>query len=345
MRVRRSAKTTSRSNGDRVGRSGRTARPALRRPFFGPARAMMAGMLGLRAAPTLAPGPVGLGTDGDGITTVRRSDLRGRSLARFAVGVGGWTFGVLIVYWGFSLGFLRLAGGDEVMYAAVGRAFWTGGDVYGLGVASQPFLYSPPWAALFGLFPSATAIHVAVIAGNLIALRYVAGSWLAVGYLAYFPIVPWELAWGNINIMMAAAIVAGVRGRGALPMAFGLAKWSPWLALSPKAWRGAAAVLGLALVVTLPRLDTWPAWIARLLWMNDHPLGPLVPVPLAIRAGLAVALLAMRRPWSRALAAVVATPAFYVASFVLMIAPICVWLRRLDRPSAMSGAADHAKHG
>jgi hypothetical protein len=252
-------------------------------------------------------------------------------------------FGALIVYWGLSLGFFRLGGGDEVMYATVGHAFWAGGDPYGLGIASQPFLYSPPWAALFGLFPSATAIHVAVIAGNLVALRYVAGSWLRVGYMAWFPIVPWELAWGNINLMMAAAIVAGVRGRGALPMAFGLAKWSPWLALSPKAWRGAAAMLGLALVITLPRLDAWPAWIARLLWMTDHPLGPLVPVPLVARAGLAMALLAMRRPWSRALAAVIATPAFYVASFVLMIAPICVWLRHLNGPETMSGAADQTR--
>lgn len=276
------------------------------------------------------------------MTTIGRSGLRGRSLARFAIGAGGWAFGGLVAYWGFSLGFLRLGGGDDVMYAAVGRAFWTGGDVYGLGVASQPFLYSPPWAAVFGLFPSALAISVAIFAGNLIGLRYVAGSWLAVGYLAWFPIVPWELGWGNINIMMAAAIVAGVRGRGALPMAFGLAKWSPYLALSPKAWRGAAAVLGVALVATLPRLDTWPAWMARLLWMNGHPLGPLVPIPLAIRAAIALALLALRRPWSRALAAVVATPAFYVASFVLLIAPICVWLRRWDQPSRVSGVAEQA---
>ena len=283
--------------------------------------------------PTLATGRGHPRQDGERLTIRGRSGGRGRRLGRFAVGAGGWTFGVLVAYWGSSLGFLQLGGGDDVMYAAVGRAFWNGGDVYSLGVASQPFLYAPPWAAVFGLFPSALAIHLAIIAGSLIALRYIAGSWLAVGFFAWFPLVPWELAWGNVNIMMAAAIVAGVRGRGALPMAFGLAKWSPYLAMSPKAWRGAAAVLGIALVVTLPRLDTWPAWMARLLWMNDHPLGPLVPVPLAIRACIALALLAWRRPWSRALAAVIATPAFYVASFVLLIAPISVWLRPWDHPS------------
>ena len=278
------------------------------------------------------------------LRTIGRLDVRRRQLIRFAVGAGGWAFGVLVAYWGFTLGFMRLGGGDDVMYAAVGRAFWTGADVYSLGVSSQPFLYSPPWAAVFGLFPSAVAVYLAILAANLVALRYLAGSWLAVGYLAWFPIVPWELAWGNINIMMAAAIVAGVRGSGALPMAFGLAKWSPLLSLSPKAWRGAAAVLGLALVITLPRLDTWPAWMARLLWMNDHPLGPLVPVPLAIRVAIALGLLALRRPWSRALAAVVATPAFYVASFVLLIAPICVWLRRWDQPSQLSVPAERANN-
>jgi hypothetical protein len=272
--------------------------------------------------------------------TMVRLDPRRKQLLRFAFGTGGWALGGLVVYWGFTLGFMRLGGGDDVMYAAVGRAFWTGADVYGLGVASQPFLYSPPWAALFGLFPSAAAIYLAILAGNLAALRYLAGSWLAVGYFAWFPIVPWELAWGNINIMMAAAIVAGVRGGGALPMVFGLAKWSPLLSLSPKAWRGAVVVLGLALVITLPRLDAWPAWMARLLWMTDHPLGPLVPVPLAIRVALALGLVALRRPWSRALAAVVATPAFYVASFVLLLAPICVWLRPWDQPSQVSGTAE-----
>lgn len=276
------------------------------------------------------------------VLTIGRLDVRRKRLLRFAVAAGGWTFGGLVVFCAWSFGFMRLGGGDDVMYAAVGRAFWAGGDVYGLGVSSQPFLYSPPWAAAFGLFPSALAIHLAVIAGSLLALRYIAGSWLAAGYLAWFPIVPWELAWGNINIMMAAAIVAGVRGRGALPMAFGLAKWSPWLALSPKAWRGAVAVLGLALIVTLPRLDTWPAWMSRLMWMLDHPLGPLVPVPLAIRAGVALALLALRRPWSRALAAVVATPALYVASMVLLIAPICLWLQGRHQQGHAYGTSDHA---
>ena len=139
-------------------------------------------------------------------------------------------FGALLIYWGFAIGILKFPGGDDVMYAAVGHAFWSGGDPYALDVASQPFLYSPPWAAVFGLFPGAAAIHLAIIAGNLAALRYLAGSWLAVGYLAWFPLVPWELAWGNINLMVAAAIVAGVRGNGALPMAFGLASGHP-------AWR------------------------------------------------------------------------------------------------------------
>ena len=222
-------------------------------------------MLGWRTAPSRMLRRVHRGPNGESSTTIRRPRVHWERLALFALGAGGWTFGGLVVYWGFSLGFMRLGGGDDVMYAAVGGAFWSGADVYGLGVASQPFLYSPPWAAVFGLFPSSTAIYLAIAAGNLIALRYLAGSWLAVGYLAWFPIVPWELAWGNINIMMAVAIVAGVRGSGALPTAFGLAKWSPYLALSPKAWRGAAAVFGLAFIVTLSRLDTWPAWIARLL--------------------------------------------------------------------------------
>jgi hypothetical protein len=258
--------------------------------------------------------------------------VRSHQLLRVALGVGGWTFGALVAYWGLAFGWLVFPGGDDLMYLNVGRAFWSGADAYSLTVATQPFLYSPPWAAFFGLFPSVASIHIAIFIGSLLALRYIAGSWLAAGYLCWFPIVPWEAVWGNINILMAAAIVAGVRGHGAAPAALGLAKWSPFLSLSPRAWKSAALVLGIALIVTLPRLDQWFSWFSRLLWMMDHPLGPLVPIPLALRLAVALPLVALRRPWSRALGAVIATPAFYVASFVLLIAPVSVWLH--DRKPA-----------
>ena len=98
--------------------------------------------------------------------------------------------------------------------------------------------------------------------------------------------------------------------------------------------------------MTLPRLDTWASWWARLLWMNDNPLGPLVPVPLALRAGIALALLSLRSPWSRALAAVIATPAFYVASFVLLLAPVSILVRHLGPVQAgVRVRVDEAVHG
>jgi len=57
-----------------------------------------------------------------------------------------------------------------------------------------------------------------------------------------------------------------------------------------------------------------------------------VPIPFLLRLAVAVPLILWWRPWSRALAAVVATPAFYWWSFLMLIAPIAVAVRRLEAP-------------
>jgi hypothetical protein len=252
--------------------------------------------------------------------------IAARPLLRFALGAGGWAAAGLVVYWGLAMGRLPIPGGDTLIFAAAGRAFMTGGDVYALDLASMPFFYAPPWAALLGLFPNSVTLHIAVVAVNLVALRYIARSWLAVGYLGWFPLVPWEAVGGQLNVLLAAGIVAAVRGHGAAAAALGLSKWSPFLALSPRAWRGVLGVLALALLITLPRLDLWVAWAQRLWWGTGHPYGPLIPIPALVRFGTAALLIAWRRPWSRALGAAIATPAFYWVSLVLLIAPIAVWV-------------------
>ncbi len=86
-------------------------------------------------------------------------------------------------------------------------------------------------------------------------------------------------------------------------------------------------------MITLPWLALWPAWLSILVEAYGKVgIGPQIPVPYLVRAAIALALLALWRPWSRAAAAVVAIPAFYWASFVLFIAPTAVILRRLSAP-------------
>ena len=108
------------------------------------------------------------------------------------------------------------------------------------------FLYAPPWAILWA--PISLLPIDLVVAGLLIlqvlALRYIVGSWLAVGLVAWIPFVPRELATGNVDFLMAAAILAGIRGSGWPVSLFALAKFSPALVLlgaGRRQWRAAVS--------------------------------------------------------------------------------------------------------
>ena len=154
------------------------------------------------------------------------------------------------------------------------------------------FLYAPPWAILWAPI-SLLPIDV-VVAGLLVlqvlALRYIVGSWLAVGLVAWIPFVPRELATGNVDFLMAAAILAGIRGSGWPISLFAFAKFSPALVMlgaGRRQW-GAAVVAGLALVaITLPWWHLWIEWVAMLL---ANPEGGSSVVPLIVRLPIVVAL-------------------------------------------------------
>ena len=76
------------------------------------------------------------------------------------------------------------------------------------------FFYAPPWAAAFALLSWAgpAVIHAVILVGDLLALRYMARGWVRAGILCWFLLVPWEMAAGQINLIMAASIVAAIRG-------------------------------------------------------------------------------------------------------------------------------------
>jgi hypothetical protein len=265
-----------------------------------------------------------------------------RRLAWFALGMGGWAFAGLVWVIGFQQeGRFIFPGGEvRVFYAFAGDAFRLGTDPYAINAYGTVFFYAPPWAAAFAMLSWAGpgAIHLVILVADLLALRYMARGWVRAGVLCWFLLVPWEMAAGQINLIVAASIVAAVRGTVWPAAITTLAKVSPALAVSRRDWRTFAIALAVCVVLTLPRLDLWPLWIERLLWGLGHPLGPLVPVPFLVRLPVAIGLVVWGRPWSRALGAVLATPGFYWASLVLLVAPAVVWLER-PRPSSDAAPA------
>jgi hypothetical protein len=267
----------------------------------------------------------------DGGVLARRLREPGtRRLLEVSLGLSGWAFAASVWVYGTMLGYFHLSGDVYQIFLPAGSAFWTGGSPYDLTLTpdGRPFLYSPPWAALFGLLAPAgpTVVHALLVLASLLCLRYIATSWLWAGALCWFVLVPWEIASGQLNLLCAAAIVAAIRGRPILAAFMGFAKISPVLAIHPRDWRPVVVVALLMGLLVTTRLDLWADWVDRLLWATGRDLGPLVPVPFLIRLPVGLALVAYGRPWSRALGAVVATPGLYWSALVLFIAPVAVIL-------------------
>jgi len=235
---------------------------------------------------------------------------------------------------------------DTVAYWLAGRHLLEGAPVYTSGLFLA-FLYAPPWAILWA--PISLLPIDLVVAGLLIlqvfALRYIVGSWLAVGLVAWIPFVPRELATGNVDFLMAAAILAGIRGSGWPVSLFAFAKFSPALVLlggSHRQWR-TAVVVGVALVaITLPWWHLWVDWVAMLL---SNPEGGDSVVPLIVRLPIVVALLAVRRPWALAAGAALLTPAFHFHSFVLLLPAAVLLLESLRAPARAPADPAFAPNG
>jgi len=236
---------------------------------------------------------------------------------------------------GWRTGAFRLSGDVADVFLPAGRAFWSGGNPYdpALTPAGSPFLYAPPWAALFGILNplGAPGVHAILSVLAVLALRYMTRSWLVAGAFCWFILVPWEIMTGHTSLLVAAAIVAAVRGRPEAAAVMGLAKGSSVLAVSPRDWRPFLLALLAFSALSLPRLDLWPAWIDALAAALTNPPGPLVPIPLALRFPIGIGLVLLGRPWSRALGAALAVPGLYWGALVVFVAPVAVILEAKAR--------------
>ena len=250
-----------------------------------------------------------------------------RSATVSALSLTGYAVAAAMLAVGFGGGQWPFPGGDVVdFYAPAGDALRLGGHVYLPG-----FLYGPPWAVAFGALSwlGPAAIQAVVLVLDIVALWVISGRNLRrLGLLLWFPLIPFEIAAGQLNLLIAAAIVAAQRGTAWPLAAMTLAKVWPVVALPLHSWRQFAVALVAFALISLPWLGLWPEWVSTLIGQSSHPLGPLVPVPFIVRAPIALGLLALRRPWARALAAATVSPGLYWGQLVVLVAPISLWLMR-----------------
>ncbi|MFL5675762.1 MAG: hypothetical protein ACJ779_12195 [Chloroflexota bacterium] len=272
-----------------------------------------------------------------GATTVGTSPVVLQRWSRpLAVGLSMLGYAVLfgILWWGISRGLFWLPGGDTHIWDRAGDTLRAGGEVYAIQpLRNETIWYAPPFVVMFAAVSwlPIELMYIGIVALEVAALRYLAGSWLAFGLACLFPLTAFELVSGNFNMLVAAAIVAAINRRAAPATVMSFAKLSPILAVHPRDWRVVAVATGVMFAITIPWLGLWPTWVGHLAAAYGQPLGPQIEIPFALRAIAALGLLVLFRPWSRALAAFVAIPAMYWGSLVILLAPAAVILRRLPR--------------
>lgn len=229
-----------------------------------------------------------------------------------------------------------------------GRHFLAGEPIYDATTAYLAFWYAPPLAILLAplsLLPL-QVFWALILVLQVAGLRYVAGSWIVAGLLCWLPFVRTAIGSGNVDLALAAVILASIRERpwaGAGVAVAAMAKLSPALLLvraSRRQWLTFAAACAVLVALTLPWLELWPQWIAGL---RDATRADLpVWIPLLPRLPFAVLLLVLRRPWSVAAGVALATPAFWFQSLVLLLPALVIGIdwaavrTMVRRPSAVA---------
>jgi hypothetical protein len=239
------------------------------------------------------------------------------------------------------------AGVDLIAYIRAGTAIREGGPVYTSGIATTAaFLYPPTWAVLFAplsLLPGAL-LQVAIMALDVLVIRYVLGSWLAVGLMGLYPLTWFGLGSGNVDILIAGAIVAAWKGSSVPLAVMTFTKITPAFALDLRRIREFAIACLILVAITIPWFGLWPEY-ARFLASQPAVAGTIVPIPWFVRLPFALVLLVPRRPWTSALAAIVAIPNWYWYTSLILIAPLRLWLderRAAGTPAPAAHAAPDA---
>lgn len=263
---------------------------------------------------------------GDGFDPADQDRAPKLSLRRglaFTFSVVGYIVSSYILYWGFTTGAFPIPGADALIWDRVGDELRSGVSPYYQIPGAGGFYYAPPWAVAFAAVSwlPPTVLAWGMIGLEIGALWYIAGSLMRLGWCLMLPLVAWELPSSQTNLIVAAGIAAAIRGDPRAAVVVAAAKLSPILAVDPRSWRRALPVAALLMVITLPWAGLWGDWIAQLTRNVAANIAPSqIPIPPLPRLVLALGLLLVRRPWARGLAAIVAIPAPYWVSSVLLLA-------------------------
>jgi hypothetical protein len=243
-------------------------------------------------------------------------------LRRRAIRDGLSVVGILVLIGLFVIG-------RDPGYDAYGYWRAVQGDPYGQVIGLGAFHYSPVALVAFaplGLLPGPVAYWV-VAASSFAALVWLTGRW-ALAWLAFFPVAS-ELYHGNIDLILAAAIVAGLTRpwpwsavlHTKITPAVGLV----WFA-ARREWRPLVVALAFAVVIALPLVildpGLWEQWLAHLGETTVPAYFLVVPVPLWIRFVAAVVLIAWGaltdRRWTVLIGAMIAQPILGIIGFSMM---------------------------
>jgi hypothetical protein len=201
-------------------------------------------------------------------------------------------------------------------------------------VGAGVFRHSPVIAlvaSLFGGLPWIVA-QLGFLALQVVVIVLMAGRrW---PYVVLLPPVLWNLYFGNVDLLMGAAIVAGFRFPGTWAFLF-LTKITPgvgvtWFAFR-REWRQfwiaigtTALIVGVSYVLT-PGL--WGKWVQALVAMSSLPQSVFYP-PLAVRLPFAVLLVwfASRRDrrWLLPVACLLAVPNPWFATYAILGASVAL---------------------
>ena len=194
------------------------------------------------------------------------------------------------------------------------------------------FNYAPPMALLLaplGLL-SWEAAEIVWLGLQLVALWYIGRRWFLV--LVLFPPVWLDIVYGNVNVFLAAMIVAGLRYPGV--WAFGaLTKVTPGLGMTwfavRREWRSLAIATSATVTVALVSLvlqgpAVWEDWLNVLSQSGNIPTETSLPIPLAPRAALGLVLIAWGalhdRRWTIPVAITLAMPTLWVIALAPLVA-------------------------
>ena len=228
-------------------------------------------------------------------------------------------------------------GSDAIAYWHAGRAFLDGTALYGADAGTtSAYLYSPLFAQVVAPLTFLSPISFVWLwrALELGALRLATGSWTRAGLaILVFPPVIIELAYANVNLMIAAICALAMRGLVA-PWSVPLVVKVAALPLAPMAFladrrtfllSGAIALVAVAVsvavapalwsdYVTFLRNAQEPTW-----WTNLSQGFPLAP---RLLVGIALGVAAIRWPRLAPLAVLIALPIVWLSALSILVATV-----------------------